>query len=166
MLRPVLTTHREEDRLARLESIIAGATQSIAAYTEQAQARLPFYVQSLASGTFNDTEDSGIITVKLPGLAAQLVRVVGVLVSFTDLTTGFLQGSIFALGSMQLAPSVGSEYDSAYLTLNGLWTPISYMADTLQQQTIELTANVADGDSIRGSVLVWGEQVPATGMVQ
>ena len=57
-----------------MEEIIGGAVNSIAALTEQSQARMPFYVETHGQQTYEVTTATAVALAVQP-LAQQLVRV-------------------------------------------------------------------------------------------
>jgi hypothetical protein len=167
-------TRREGEYEDRLEAIIAGATQSLAAQTEAMQGRLPFWVQSTAWQTYGPTTSGVTSSLVIPPLASQLVRVTGLLVAAVGTTAGQLKSATLQLGNALTIPipvAVTTNTSSAQLALG----VCSIMLDTLSQGAVaggggpnpNLALNVVAGDvhNMTLAAWLWGEQVPTTGMV-
>lgn len=167
---------REGERLDSIEAAIAGATQSIAAFTEAAQARLPFFVQSTAFQTFVSTTSGATSTLVIPPLAGQLVRVTGLHVVAVGTTQGEVKSATLQLGNALTIPlEVTSTATPAASTTKLTLSVCSIMLDTISQgygapalpSNAPLALNVVAGDTHNMTLAawLWGEQVPATGMI-
>lgn len=166
----------EGRELNDLLSIISGATNSIAALTEQFQARLPFYVSGQVNQTFTTTTSGTVYTIALPPLATQLVRLTGIVAVVDGSTIAEVGATTLQIGNGFTCPlpvvAAGNARSSASLVV-----PIcSIMLDTLSQGGSSLPSHVggtgivlnctaAGTGNLTMGLWAWGEQQPATGMI-
>ena len=146
----VLTRQLSDERMDRFESTIAGALQSLAAYTEQSQSKLPFFIERHAAQVPNTDP----FTLTLQPVAAQLVRITGLVVLFPPSLSGSATEFEVTLGDLVM-DLLGS---------GGIVLP---QCTFFVKQTDVLSATVA-GYTTTSDYLtywLWGEQVPTTGMV-
>lgn len=166
----------EGEREDRLEALIAGATQSLAALTEASQARLPFFVQSSAWQTFVSTTSGKTSTLVIPPLAAQLVRVTGLHVIAVGTSQAEVKSATLQLGNALTIPLEVTSTATPAASTAKLTVPVcSIMLDTMSQGVSApalpsgspLALNVVAGDTANMTLAawLWGEQQPATGMV-
>jgi hypothetical protein len=147
----VLTRQLSDERMDRFESTIAGALQSLAAYTEQSQSKLPFFIERHAAQVPN----ADPFTLTLQPVAAQLVRITGLVVLFPP----SLQNNKVTEFEVTLGDLI--------LDLLGSGGIVLPQCTFFVKQTDVLSATVA-GYSTTSDYLtywLWGEQVPTTGMV-
>ena len=151
------------ERLDRMEEIIGGAVNSIAALTENAQARMPFYVESHAVQNFSVTSGP-TYSITCQPLAQQLVRVTGLVAIAQGSTATVLASATFQFGNDLLLPllDIGSE---SVFALSLILPLCSRMLDSQSQKSLILSAVSGDTGTLQLALWIWGEQVPTTGMV-
>jgi len=151
------------ERLDKMEEIIGGAVNSIAALTENAQARMLFYVESHAQQNFAVTSGNTYSLAVQP-LAQQLVRVTGLVAIAQGSTVKVLASATLQLGNDLLLPLLDIGSVSAF-GLSFFLMNCSRMPDSHSQKQLQL--NVVSGDTGTLQMVLWvyGEQMPATGMV-
>ena len=151
------------ERLDRMEEIIGGAVNSIAALTENAQARMPFYVESHAVQNFSVTSGP-TYSITCQPLAQQLVRVTGLVAIAQGSTAKVLACATFQFGNDLLLPllDIGSE---SVFALSLILPLCSRMLDSQSQMSLILSAVSGDTGTLQLALWIWGEQVPTTGMV-
>ncbi|MGO9405767.1 MAG: hypothetical protein ACLP41_00475 [Acidimicrobiales bacterium] len=151
------------ERLDRMEEIIGGAVNSIAALTENAQARMPFYVESHAVQNFSVTSGP-TYSITCQPLAQQLVRVTGLVAIAQGSTAKVLASATFQFGNDLLLPllDIGSE---SVFALSLILPLCSRMLDSQSQKSLILSAVSGDTGTLQLALWIWGEQVPTTGMV-
>lgn len=151
------------ERLDKMEEIIGGAVNSIAALTENAQARMPFYVETHAAQNFTVTSGPTYSLAVQP-LAQQLVRVTGLVAIAQGSTAKVLASASFQFGNDLLLPllDIGSE---SVFGLSLILTACSRMLDSQSQKSLTLSAVSGDTGTLQLALWLYGEQVPATGMV-
>lgn len=152
------------ERLDKMEEIIGGAVNSIAALTENAQARMPFYVETHATQNFTGTTSGKTYSITAQPLAQQLVRVTGLVAIAQGSTTIELASATFQFGNDLLLPllDVGS---ASVFSLSLILTACSRMLDSQSQKSLTLSAVVGDTGTLQLALWIYGEQMPATGMV-
>ena len=146
-----------------MEAIIGGAVNSIAALTEAAQARMPFYVESHAAQNFS-VVSGNVVTITVQPLAQQLVRVTGLLAVAQGSTLAVLAAASFQFGNDLLLPLLDTGSASVF-GLSLILPVCSRMLDSQSQKTLTLSATAGGSGTIQTALWLWGEQVPATGMV-
>ncbi len=150
------------ERLDRMEEIIGGAVNSIAALTEQAQARLPFYVDTHAQQNFTVTTGQ-LVSITPQPMAQQLVRVTGLMAIVQGSASNVLGPASLQFGDL-LLPLVNTTAASVFGL--ALVLPIcSKMLDSQSQRQLTLSATAEASGTLSLFLWVWGEQVPTTGMV-
>jgi hypothetical protein len=146
-----------------MEEIIGGAVNSIAALTENAQARMPFYVETHAQQNFAVTSGNTYSLAVQP-LAQQLVRVTGLVAIVQGSTEAVLGSASFQFGNDLLLPLLDiSSADVFGLSL--FLTNCSRMLDSQSQKSLQLNAVAAGSGTLQMALWIYGEQVPATGMI-
>src|ERR1039458_720224 len=149
-------------RLDKMEEIIGGAVNSIAALTEQSQARMPFYVDTHAQQNF-EVSTGQVVSITPQSMAQQLVRVTGLMAIVQGSASNVLGPASLQLGDL-LLPLVNTSAASVFGL--ALVLPIcSKMLDSQSQRLLTLSATAAYGGVIQLFLWVWGEQVPTMGMV-
>ena len=151
------------ERLDKMEEIIGGAVNSIAALTENAQARMPFYVESHAQQNFAVTSGPTYSLAVQP-LAQQLVRVTGLVAIIQASTVTALASATLQLGNDLLLPLLDIGTVSAF-GVSFFLTNCSRMLDSQSQKQIQLNAVAGASGTLQLVLWVYGEQMPATGMV-
>ena len=121
-----------------MEAIIGGAVNSIAALTEAAQARMPFYVESHAAQNFS-VVSGNVVTITAQPLAQQLVRVTGLLAVAQGSTLAVLAAASFQFGNDLLLPLLDTGSASVF-GLSLILPVCSRMLDSQSQKTLTLSA--------------------------
>ena len=151
------------ERLDRMEEIIGGAVNSIAALTEQAQARMPFYVETHGQQTYEVTTATAVALAVQP-LAQQLVRVTGLVAIVQGSSETVLGSATFQFGNDLLLPLL--DFGGAAVFGLSLILPVcSRMLDSQSQKSLQLNAIAGAGGELKLALWIWGEQMPTTGMV-
>ena len=151
------------ERLDKMEAIIGGAVNSIAALTEAAQARMPFYVESHANQNFTVVSGNTVALAVQP-LAQQLVRVTGLAAIVQGSTATVLGSATFQFGNDLLLPLLDIS-SAAVFGLSLFFTNCSRMLDSQSQKSLQLNAVAAGSGTLQMALWIYGEQMPTTGMV-
>jgi hypothetical protein len=165
-----VTTKPGENRTEEFVEAVTGAMNSIAALVEQAQAKLPFYVETHVSQTFVSTTAAQTYTVSPNPLAAQLVRVTGLVAVAFGTSASEVGATVLQLGNNFALPvpqQLATTVSQSALVLPAC----SYFLDTISQGVVQgagnlkLTCVAGDTHNLSLALWLWGEMVPATGMV-
>ena len=164
-----MKTMTEGDRLDRMESVIAGAVDSIAALTELSQAKLPFFVVR----HFQIVPPSGgPNTYPINMLAQQLVQLKGLIFLFppAQLVTSTTTGAASPWTTTPAFTMTECVLEIGSLTIDilgsgGIVLP-NWSRFLRTNDTVQVVVNgVPSGNTDTLTVHLWGEQVPTTGMV-
>lgn len=151
------------ERLDKMEEIIGGAVNSIAALTEQAQARMPFYVETYGQQTYPVTTATAVALAVQP-LAQQLVRVTGLVAIVQGSSETVLGSATLQFGNDLLLPLL--DFGGALVFGLSLILPVcSRMLDSQSQKSLQLNAIAGAGGQLMLALWIWGEQIPTTGLV-
>lgn len=141
------------DILADLAASVRAAKNDLAMITERLQASLPTYVEQHSSQVFTSSPS----TITLPPLAGQLVRIRGFLASFPA-ASGVTQFRV------QLTPDLIIDVNNGGLVMSDMAMTVFSQSTNTPKLTLSGTA-LSSSNTSYATLWVWGEQVPATGML-